>query len=87
MRAAGRIKMGYFPLPIAEGPRIRARLSFSERASAVDPCAGTGAALLAVTSGAEVERYAAAHDFQALSKYPFVFVGDPYQKRKRNSAA
>jgi hypothetical protein len=58
MRAAGRIKMGYFPLPIAEGPRIRARLSFSERASAVDPCAGTGAALLAVTSGAEVERYA-----------------------------
>ncbi len=35
---------------------------------------------------AEVERYAEAHDFQALSKYPFVFVGDPY-KKKRNSAA
>jgi len=38
---------------------------------------------------AEVERYAAAGDVQALSKYPFVFVGDPYKKKqsKRNSAA
>jgi len=34
---------------------------------------------------AEVERYAAAHDVQALSKYPFVFVGDPYKKKKQNS--
>lgn len=35
---------------------------------------------------AEVEQYAAAHDVQALSKYPFVFVGDPYKKKKQNSA-
>jgi hypothetical protein len=35
---------------------------------------------------AEVESYAAAGDIQALSKYPFVFVGDPYRK-KTNSAA
>jgi len=28
----------------------------------------------------EVERYAAARDVQALRKYPFVFVGDPYKK-------
>jgi hypothetical protein len=35
---------------------------------------------------AEVEQYAAAHDFQALSKYSFVYVGDPY-KKKKNSAA
>ncbi len=35
----------------------------------------------------EVERYAEARDMQALSKYPFVFVGDPYKKRKRTSAA
>ena len=34
---------------------------------------------------AEVERYAAAGDVQALSKYPFVFVGDPYKKKKRNN--
>jgi hypothetical protein len=33
----------------------------------------------------EVERYAAAGDVQALSKYPFVFVGDPYKKKKRDA--
>jgi hypothetical protein len=33
---------------------------------------------------AEVERYAAAGDVKALSRYPFVFVGDPY-KKKNNS--
>jgi hypothetical protein len=32
---------------------------------------------------AEVERYAEAGDVQALSKYPFVFVGDPYKKGKK----
>jgi hypothetical protein len=31
----------------------------------------------------EVERYAAAHDVQALSKYSFVFVGDPYKRHAR----
>ncbi len=35
----------------------------------------------------EVERYAAAGDFKALGKYPFVFVGDPYKKKRKNSAA
>ena len=30
----------------------------------------------------EVERYANAGDVKALSKYPFVFVGDPYKKKK-----
>lgn len=33
----------------------------------------------------EVERYAEANDVQALSKYSFVFVGDPY-KRNNNAA-
>jgi len=33
---------------------------------------------------AEVENYAAAGDVQALSKYPFVFVGDPYKKAKKS---
>lgn len=36
---------------------------------------------------AEVERYAAAGDVQALSKYPFVFVGDPYKRKNKNPAA
>ena len=31
---------------------------------------------------AEVEGYAAAGDVQALRKYPFVVVGDPYKKKK-----
>jgi len=35
---------------------------------------------------AEVENYAAAGDVQALSKYPFVFVGDPYKKKKTPAA-
>ncbi len=30
----------------------------------------------------EVERCAAAGDLQALQKYPFVFVGDPYKDDK-----
>ena len=30
----------------------------------------------------EVESYAAAGDVQALRKYPFVVVGDPYKKKQ-----
>ena len=58
LRNSGRIRLGYFPLPGPEGPRIRARLSFSQQASVLDPCAGTGAALLAVTKDAAVVRFA-----------------------------
>ena len=36
---------------------------------------------------AEVERYAANRDLQALSKYPFVFVGDPYKKKNKKILA
>ncbi len=36
---------------------------------------------------AEVERCAAAGDLQALRKYPFVFIGDPYKKNSNPSAA
>jgi hypothetical protein len=35
----------------------------------------------------EVERYAAAKDVQALKKYPFVFVGDPYKKKSKQQPA
>ncbi len=31
---------------------------------------------------AEVERLAEQHDVEALRKYPFVFVGDPYPKKR-----
>jgi hypothetical protein len=33
----------------------------------------------------EVEKYAEAKDLEALKKYPFVFVGDPY-KNTHNAA-
>jgi hypothetical protein len=35
----------------------------------------------------EVEAYAAAGNVQALKKYPFVFVGDPYKKSKHSPVA
>ncbi len=35
----------------------------------------------------EVEGYAAAGNLKALSRYPFVFVGDPYKKKQKSPAA
>jgi hypothetical protein len=57
-RNASRIKLGYYPLPAAEGARLRRLLDFAPGASAVDPGAGTGAALHQLTAGAEVEKHA-----------------------------
>jgi 16S rRNA G966 N2-methylase RsmD len=58
MRNAGRLKLGFFPLPVAEGDRIREHLLFPDKhCSVVDPCVGAGAALLQVTSGADTSRY------------------------------
>ena len=34
---------------------------------------------------AEVEQFAAAGDLQALSKYSFVVVGDPYKKKRQRA--
>lgn len=59
MRSIARQKLGYFPLSVAEAERIRRFLVFSgEETSVLDPCAGTGAALASVTSGAKAMRYA-----------------------------
>lgn len=53
MRNEGRLKLGYFPLPLTEARNIAKMLAFSEtRVSALDPCAGEGDALLEVTAGA-----------------------------------
>jgi hypothetical protein len=53
MRLVADLKMGYYPLPVEHGPNFRARLSFpgkgKDSAAALDPCAGTGAALHAIT--------------------------------------
>ena len=58
VRTQARLKLGYYPLAVAEARRIRAFLHFSaETASVLDPCAGTGAALCTVSDGATVRRY------------------------------
>jgi len=52
MRIVARLKLGYYPLPVEQGPMLRARLAFpSSPTSALDPCCGTGAALHALTGG------------------------------------
>jgi hypothetical protein len=58
MRSAARIKLGYYPLPEAEGARLRCLLEFSpDGASVLDACVGTGAALNQLTANATVVRY------------------------------
>ena len=57
MRNVARLKMGYYPLPVAEGVKLRSLLSFAGLASVIDPCAGQGTALELVTSDAPVRRY------------------------------
>lgn len=65
MRSVARIKLGWYPLPPSEGLRLRQLLHFpGEEASVLDPCAGTGAALLQITEGANVGRYAVELDAQ-----------------------
>src|SRR5580658_2372 len=57
MRNVARLKMGYYPLPEAEGVKPRSLVSFAEPASVIDPCVGQGTALQLVTSEAPVRRY------------------------------
>lgn len=58
MRMQAKLKLGYYPLEVAEAKRICAFLQFStEPASILDPCAGTGAALCTVSDGATARRY------------------------------
>jgi len=56
-RPASRLRMGYFPLPEVEARRIRQHLSFSPSDfNALDPCAGEGKALAAITDGTRGQR-------------------------------
>jgi predicted RNA methylase len=67
VRNVARIKLGYYPLPPAEGARLRSLLTFAPGASALDPCAGTGAALHQLTVGAEVEKHAVELDGERVA--------------------
>ena len=65
MRLAGRERLGFYPLPIAEAKRIRTFLQFPEqRCSALDPCIGEGAAFVEVTRDATAIRYGVELDAQ-----------------------
>ncbi len=57
MRSAAKLKLGYYPLPSGEAERIRRFLRFNGEASALDPCAGTGAALCTITSESQTLGY------------------------------
>jgi Uncharacterised methyltransferase family (DUF6094) len=57
LRPAGRVRMGFFPLPDPEGTRIRRRLVYrASKFAALDPCAGEGKALAVITEGAQGQR-------------------------------
>ena len=57
MRLAGRLKLGFYPLPVREAKRIRARLSYPEQFSAVDPCLGDGVAFKELVGSFDAHAY------------------------------
>jgi hypothetical protein len=57
MRNVARLKMGYYSLPESEGVKLRSLLSYSQTASAIDPCVGQGAALQAITKDDRARLY------------------------------
>jgi hypothetical protein len=66
MRLAGRLKLGFYPLPVREAERIRTRLTYPEQFAAIDPCIGDGVAfkkLLGLSQahayGIEIDAYRA----------------------------
>ena len=58
MRNAGRLKLGFYPLPQSEAQRLRAHLVFpTESFAALDPCVGDGAAFHAIMAGTSALKY------------------------------
>ena len=57
MRKSGRLKLGHYPLPLEEAQRLKSMLHFSESASVLDPCIGTGTALMSLTENVDCHRY------------------------------
>ena len=53
MRNAGRLKLGYYPLPVEEAQNIHALLVTSGPYAAIDPCAGDGTAVLEITKNTD----------------------------------
>ena len=58
MRIQGKLRLGFFPLPLAEARRIRACLRYpASPFSAIDPCIGDGTAFLTITGESCARRY------------------------------
>lgn len=57
MRIAGRLKLGFYPLPVSEVKRIRLNLKFPQEFSAVDPCVGDGIAFSQLLDSTTAYRY------------------------------
>lgn len=57
MRLAGRMKLGFYPLPEREAERLRACLDCPHPFSALDPCAGEGTALAHLLKGKTASAY------------------------------
>jgi hypothetical protein len=57
MRPPGKIKLGFFPLPLPEAARLKNFLAFASEFSALDPCVGDGAAFNHLLDGVTAHRY------------------------------
>ena len=57
MRLAGRLKLGFYPLPLKEAERIGLHLQFPEEFSALDPCVGEGAAFARLLESSPARKY------------------------------
>lgn len=58
MRNAGRLKLGYYPLPLPEAQRLRTYLVFPKKSfSALDPCVGDGGAFEILVQQSAALRY------------------------------
>ncbi len=68
MRNAGRLKLGYYPLPAEEGRRLRHLIRCEHTSfSVLDPCVGGGEALNLLTAGFDCRRYGVELDAERAS--------------------
>ena len=87
MRIQGKLRLGYFPLPLDEARRIRACLRFpASPFSAIDPCIGDGAAFLTITGESCARRYGIELDAYRAEQAAAVVdgeIGQPGRRRER----
>jgi SAM-dependent methyltransferase len=68
VRPHGKIKLGFFPLPIAEATRLRTHLIFPSQFSALDPCVGDGSVFTHVLKNTAAYRYGIEIDADRLEQ-------------------